>query len=231
PRPEQCGDHQNERESHERMHAELSDHHGNEDTGKGDDRTDRKIDAAGNNDECHADGGNAEKGIVGQKIADHPRRQHVRKLDDADRIGEQEDCNRGQERQIAKSFHCRAPCWLWRTGSAPLPLRSERRKAISWTMAGDWKVSTITMMTALMMRLNSGGKPAISMPVLIDWMMSAPSSEAMIEKRPPLSDVPPMTTARMASSSSHSPALLASAPRMSAVAISPARAAPAPETA
>ncbi|MOA52039.1 hypothetical protein D3C78_1752660 [compost metagenome] len=63
------------------------------------------------------------------------------------------------------------------------------------------------------------------------WMMSAPINEAVMEKRPPFSDVPPITTARIASSSSHSPALLASAPRISAVTIMPAMAAQRPETA
>ena len=78
------------------------------------------------------------------------------------------------------------------------------------------------MITALMIRLNSGGKPDSRMPVLIDWMMRAPSSEAAMLKRPPSSEVPPTTTARMASSSSHRPALLASAPRMSAATMMPA---------
>ena len=80
-----------------------------------------------------------------------------------------------------------------------------------------------------MTRLNSGGKPASRMPVLIDWMIIAPISEARIEKRPPRSEVPPMATARIASSSSQRPALLASAPRMSPVTIRPATAAQRPE--
>jgi len=46
-----------------------------------------------------------------------------------------------------------------------------------------------------------------------------------IEKRPPISDAPPITTARIASNSNHKPALLASEPRISAAAIIPASAA------
>ncbi len=34
------------------------------------------------------------------------------------------------------------------------------------------------MIAALMMRLNSGGKPDRRMPVLIAWMMTAPSTDA-----------------------------------------------------
>ncbi|MNL61899.1 hypothetical protein D3C87_1858730 [compost metagenome] len=95
---------------------------------------------------------------------------------------------------------------------------------------GDCKTRMKTMIAALMIRLNSGGKPESRMPVLIDWMMMAPSTEAAMLKRPPRSEVPPMTTARMASSSSQSPALLASAPLMSAAAIMPAIAAQRPDS-
>ena len=87
----------------------------------------------------------------------------------------------------------------------------------------------ITM--ALTMRLYSGGKPEMRMPVFMAWMMTAPSTDIRIEKRPPSRDVPPITTARMASSSSHRPALLASAPRMSAVTMIPAIAAQKPQKA
>ena len=62
----------------ERMDAGALQHDGEENAGKGDDRADRQVDAAGQDDEGHADGGDAEKGIVGQKIADHARRQDVR---------------------------------------------------------------------------------------------------------------------------------------------------------
>ncbi|MNT87544.1 hypothetical protein D3C72_2279700 [compost metagenome] len=67
------------------------------------------------------------------------------------------------------------------------------------------------------------------MPVFIAWMMIAPMTDMAIEKRPPSSDVPPMTTARMASSSSHRPALLASAPRMSPAMMMPDIPAQSPE--
>ena len=53
-------------------------------------------------------------------------------------------------------------------------------------------------------------------------MSSAPTSVPAREKRPPASDVPPITTARIASSSIHSPALLASAALVLPAIISPA---------
>src|SRR5579859_70878 len=60
------------------------------------------------------------------------------------------------------------------------------------------------------------------------WMISAPQTASKRLNRPPNSDVPPITTARMASSSSQRPALLASAPMMSAAATMPASAAQRP---
>ena len=53
-------------------------------------------------------------------------------------------------------------------------------------------------------------------------MNSAPTSVPVSENRPPASDVPPMTTARIASSSIHSPRLLALTELVLAAMISPA---------
>ena len=46
------------------------------------------------------------------------------------------------------------------------------------------------------------------MPVFIAWMIIAPSTDIGIENRPPISEVPPMTTARIASSSSQRPGVV-----------------------
>ena len=54
------------------------------------------------------------------------------------------------------------------------------------------------------------------------WMISAPTTVPARENRPPASEVPPMTTARIASSSIHRPALLPSAPETLELIISPA---------
>ncbi len=56
------------------------------------------------------------------------------------------------------------------------------------------------------------GIPMVKMVVFSVSRISAPSTVPARLNRPPVSDVPPMTTARIASSSIHRPALLASAP-------------------
>ena len=48
---------------------------------------------------------------------------------------------------------------------------------------------------ALTIRLNSGRNPDTRIPVFIAWMISAPTTDMTIENRPPISDVPPITTA------------------------------------
>jgi hypothetical protein len=60
--------------------ARSADQHGEQNAGKADDRPDRQIDAARDDHEGHTDGGNAQKRIVGEKIAQHPGREHVGKL-------------------------------------------------------------------------------------------------------------------------------------------------------
>lgn len=87
------------------------------------------------------------------------------------------------------------------------------------------------MTSDLISRLKVGGTPPITSVVASAWMTSAPTTESQSEKRPPASEAPPMTTARIASSSSQSPALFASAPWMSAVTTMPASAAQSPEIA
>ena len=69
----------------------------------------------------------------------------------------------------------------------------------------------------------SGAMPRMRIIVVIVWMMNAPITVPASEKRPPASEVPPITTARMASISRNSPVLLGSAAVASEVIISPAR--------
>lgn len=68
------------------MHAAMLEYDGQKHTGKCDHSADRQIDAAREDDEGHADGGDAEEGIVGQKVSDHAGREHVRILRDAERV-------------------------------------------------------------------------------------------------------------------------------------------------
>ena len=69
----------------------------------------------------------------------------------------------------------------------------------------------------------SGAMPTMKIIIVIVWMMNAPITVPPSEKRPPASDVPPITTARMASISRNSPVLFGSAAVASEVSISPAR--------
>ena len=62
-------------------------------------------------------------------------------------------------------------------------------------------------------------------------MKSAPTRVPVRENRPPASDVPPMTTARMASSSIHRPRLLALTELVLAAITRPAKPAQNPEKA
>ena len=77
--------------------------------------------------------------------------------------------------------------------------------------------------TALNTSVTSGGMPATYTVVVSVCRISAPTSVPEMEYRPPVSSVPPRTTARIASSSIHSPALLASAAVTLELIIRPAR--------
>ena len=77
--------------------------------------------------------------------------------------------------------------------------------------SGDWMMHTTATTAALYTSVTSGAMPIVRIIIVIDWMMNAPITVPVSEKRPPARDVPPMTTARMASISSHRPVLLGSA--------------------
>ena len=77
----------------------------------------------------------------------------------------------------------------------------------------------------------AGGMPRLYIVVVSVWMSSAPMIEPSRVKRPPVSAVPPTTTAKIASSSMNSPTREESAALIFDVAISPASAAQAPENA
>jgi hypothetical protein len=50
------------------MNAGVLQDDGKEDAGEGDDRADRQVDAARDDHEGHADRGDAEEGVVGQRL-------------------------------------------------------------------------------------------------------------------------------------------------------------------
>ena len=99
-RTEQRGDDKDQNEGRERMDAGALQHDGEENAGEGDDRADRQVDAARQDNEGHADGGDAKEGVVGQKIADHARGQDVRILRRAGGIGNDEDDDGRNQRKV-----------------------------------------------------------------------------------------------------------------------------------
>ena len=75
-----------------------------------------------------------------------------------------------------------------------------------------WSMYRFGSLASPMIRVYSTGTPRLRIVVVMLWMSRAPTIDPSSEKRPPVSAVPPMTTARIASSSRYRPALLASAP-------------------
>jgi hypothetical protein len=93
-RAEGRGDDEQQPEDSERMQARVAQEHGDEDAGKGDDGPDRQIDPTGQDHHRHPHRHDAEIGVVGQKIADHARRQHRRELQVADQVAARENADR-----------------------------------------------------------------------------------------------------------------------------------------
>ena len=83
--------HQHQRKRHQRRNPPETDRFSEKYAGKGDHRPDRQIDPAGEDHEGHADGDDPKKGIVGQDIADHPRRGKAGKLGQAVKVSQYED--------------------------------------------------------------------------------------------------------------------------------------------
>ena len=137
--PEQRGDPEDEDEGQIGIETVFLDRDGQEHAREGDDRADREIDAAGQDHEGHADRDDAEEGIVGQKIADHPGRGEARKLREADQVADDEDGERDENRKM--------------TPDHALALQTERTA----DRTGDWARSTASTTMAFTMRLYSGG--------------------------------------------------------------------------
>ena len=105
-------------------------------------------------------------------------------------------------------------------------MANRRRNPLSASaVVGDCSRQTIVTTAALNTIVAIGGMPTVYTVVTSVWMTRAPTRVPTSEYRPPASEVPPMTTARIASSSMKSPVLLASAAAVFAVRMSPAIAA------
>jgi hypothetical protein len=125
-----------------RRHAPALDRERDEDSGEADHRADGKVDAAGDDHEGHADRDDAEKGVIGEEIADHAGGGDVGKLHGAEREARDEHDRRDQDgRQAFHAFVLRS--------RAMVPARPDN--------FGDCSSSTAITTTALTSRLNSGG--------------------------------------------------------------------------
>ena len=76
-RAEQRPDRQHERDRERRMPAALLHQRGQDDAGQPDDRADRQVDPAGEDDERHADGGDAEVGVVAEEVEEDLQREEA----------------------------------------------------------------------------------------------------------------------------------------------------------
>jgi hypothetical protein len=98
-RAKQQTDHEDQSEGDQGRNAQAPDRDREEYRSKADHRADRKVDTAGNNDEGHADGNDAEKGIIGEKVGDDSGRKEVRKLQRAENEPDDEYSRRDQNGQ------------------------------------------------------------------------------------------------------------------------------------
>ena len=127
-------------------HVEVRHHHAHET----DHRSDRQVDAAGENDEGRADRGDDDESVVGQDIAEYQSRQKilVENPSGYEQRGENDD--RGEKRQVLL---------VHRLLQSRLLDNAARRLS-------DCNSRTMTTTTALTTRLYSGGKPLVRMEVV-----------------------------------------------------------------
>src|SRR5208337_4153022 len=128
-------------------HADEADH-----------RSDRQIDAAGENDEGRADRRRDDEGIVGEDVAENQRREKILVQKASDQEQRQEDSDRRDQRQV----------FFVHPGFLAKPLYRALRRLF------DWSSSTMTTTNALTTRLYSGGRPLVRMDVVSVWITSAP---------------------------------------------------------
>ena len=120
------------------------------DADEADHRTDREINAAGQDDEGRPDRGDDDESVVGQDVAEDERRQEIIVQHPAGYEEGQEDNDRGEKRQILLVHRFLRP---------KLAYRALRRLS-------DCSKRTMMTTTALTTRLYSGGKPLVRMDVV-----------------------------------------------------------------
>ncbi len=96
-RAEQQADHKDQGERDEGRNTQALDRDREEHRGEADHRADRKVDTAGDNDKGHADGNDAKKSVVGEKVGDDASRKEVRELQRAEQESGDEHGRRDQD--------------------------------------------------------------------------------------------------------------------------------------
>ena len=142
---------------HERMpsdHVEIGHRYPDE----ADHRSNREIDAAGENDKGRADRSGDDEGVVGEDVAENQRREEILVQESSDQEQRQEDSDRRNKRQVL----------LIHLGFLAKPANKALRKLL------DCSSSTMTTTTALTTKLYSGGRPLVRMDVVSVWITSAP---------------------------------------------------------
>src|SRR5690606_22290378 len=200
---ENCTAEEHEHEGGRRRPAQALDQHRGEHPAQRHHRAHREIDPARQDHESRAESGDGEKRVVREKIERDSHATETRVLRCADEKQQHEQAGSNQDRQVTAVRH--HALGLCSTGAA-------RLRHTCRCSGPDCSSNIARIATALISKLNCGGMPLSRMPVVSDWMISTPTSVSHSENRPPESAAPPMTTARIASSSSHNPALFASAP-------------------
>src|SRR5690606_12270346 len=212
---------------------------------------------AGQDDERHADREDDEERVVDEQVRQHAGGQEVVVAGTTDRDDQGEHHEGPDDGHVAPVDAQATSDGPPPRGLLPLPGRPRRsgrgvfggdgghqaatssgraarcraRAANFSRMRGDCRSVTAITTSALNSGVTSGEMPTIVTVRVRVVMIRTPTSVPESENLPPCSDVPPMTTARIASSSMNRPALLASAAITLDARMRPARPEKRPESA
>src|SRR6202011_1838286 len=228
-------------------HAVAVEQRRREHGGERDHRAHREVDSAGEDDEGHADGGDGQERIVDEEVQEDLEREEAVEEERA-RAEHQDEQRQGDRQGQQTRVHPEPSASGQRQGGggrlgargrggggvevvhgAASPIWPSA--AMRFRIRSDCRMLTTKTTSAFTTRVTSGGTPTEQMVVVSVWVMRARTTLPRGVKRPPESDVPPRTTARMASSSRSRPALFPSALFTLELTIRPAIPAQRPQTA
>src|SRR5690606_11126357 len=185
-----------------------------EHAGEGHDRADREVDAAREDHEGHADREDEKVGVVEQQRRDDARREEVAEIglprdEDEDEQGESREHRdprratadeplEGAERirLLERCLNAGHRATSEVLGRAPCAVRVTRERS-----RGDWMSTTITTATARNSGATAEGTPRKRIVERSVSIVKTPMTVPATVNSPPMSEVPPSTTARIAYSS------------------------------